>query len=117
VLPLAIAHGGFFSVSGTGWKYLLVLTLMTGGVAHGLMVVAQKTIPIGAIGIAQIAQPALAAVWSYLLLGETLHGWQIVGMALVIVGLLGFVLLNQRVGRRPATVSSTTHGELAGSAG
>ena len=117
VLPLAIAHGGFFTVSSTGWKYLLALTLMTGVVAHGLMVVAQKTIPIGAIGIAQIGQPALAAVWSYLLLGETLHGWQIVGMALVIFGLVGFVLLNQRVGHPPATVSSTTHGELAGSAG
>lgn len=117
VLPLAIANGGFFTVSSTGWKYLLALTLMTGVLAHGLMVLAQKTIPIGAIGIAQIAQPALAAVWSYLLLNETLHGWQIVGMALVLTGLLGFVLLNQRVGRRAATLDPTTHGELAGSAG
>ena len=117
VLPLAILHGGFFTVSSTGWKYVLALTLMTGVLAHGLMVLAQKSIAIGAIGIAQIAQPALAAVWSYLLLGETLHGWQIVGMSLVITGLLGFVLLNQRFGRGAATVSSTTHGELVGSAG
>lgn len=104
VLPLAIAHGGFFSVSSTGWKYLLALTVMTGVLAHGLMVFAQKTVPIGAIGIAQIAQPALAALWSFLLLDETLHGWQIVGMVLVLAGLLGFVIFNQRIGRRPATV-------------
>ena len=105
VLPLAIAHGGFFTVTSTGWIYVVALTLMTGVLAHGLMVLAQRTIPIGGIGIAQIAQPALAAVWSYLLLGETLHGWQIVGMALVITGLLGFVLLNQRSGRRGGTVA------------
>jgi drug/metabolite transporter (DMT)-like permease len=117
VLPLAIMHGGFFTVTGRGWAYVLLLTVMTGVVAHGLMVLAQQTIPIGAIGVAQIAQPALAAVWSYLLLGETLHGWQILGMALVITGLLGFVLLNQRIGRRAATVAETTHGELAGTAG
>lgn len=110
VLPIAIAHGGFFTVTSTGWKYVIALTLMTGVLAHGLMVLAQKTIPIGGIGVAQIAQPALAAVWSYFLLGETLHGWQIVGMALVITGLLGFVVLNQRIGRRGANISPTHTG-------
>ena len=73
-----------------------MLTLMTGVLAHGLMVFAQSTIPIGPIGIAQIAQPALAALWSFLLLGETLRGRQVIGMAVVLAGLLGFVLLNQR---------------------
>jgi drug/metabolite transporter (DMT)-like permease len=114
VLPIAVAHGGFTTVSATGWKYLLILTVMTGIVAHGLMVLAQKTIPIGSIGIAQIAQPALAAIWSYLLLSETLHGWQIVGMLLVLGGLLGFVLLNRR-GR--ATVKAQPTGSSQDSAG
>jgi drug/metabolite transporter (DMT)-like permease len=84
------------SITAHGWLYTVMLTLMTGVLAHGLMVFAQTTIPIGTIGIAQIAQPALAALWSFLLLGETLQGWQVIGMALVLVGLLGFVLLNQR---------------------
>jgi drug/metabolite transporter (DMT)-like permease len=96
VLPLALAHGDMFSVSAHGWKYTVLLTLMTGVLAHGLMVVAQNTVPIGTIGIAQIAQPAMAALWSFLILGETLHGWQFVGMGLVVAGLLGFILLNQR---------------------
>ena len=59
-------------MSGTGWTYMLILTLLSGVAAHGLKVYAQKTIPIGTIGIAQVAQPALAVVWSFLLLGETL---------------------------------------------
>jgi drug/metabolite transporter (DMT)-like permease len=67
--------------------------------------VAQATIPIGSIGIAQIAQPALAALWSFAILGEVLAGWQFVGMGLVIAGLLGFVLLNQRRRTEPPLVS------------
>src|SRR6185295_1989688 len=96
VLPLALVHGHMLSITAHGWMYVVLLTMMTGVLAHGLMVFAQSTIPIGSIGIAQIAQPALAALWSFLILGETLRLWQFVGMAVVLFGLLGFVLLNQR---------------------
>ena len=96
VLPLAIANGDVFGMSGTGWTYMLILTFLTGVAAHGLMVFAQKTIPIGTIGIAQVAQPALAVVWSFLLLGETLRRGQVVGIAIVISGLLAFLVLNER---------------------
>ena len=60
-------------MSGTGWTYMLILTFLIGVAAHGLMVFAQKTIQIGTIGIAQVAQPALAVVWSFLLLGEVVN--------------------------------------------
>jgi drug/metabolite transporter (DMT)-like permease len=102
VLPLAIAIGDMFGMSGRGWTYMLVLTFLTGVAAHGLLVFAQKTIQIGTIGIAQVAQPALAVVWSFLLLGETLRPWQVVGIAIVTGGLLAFLVLNQdhRVRRR-----------------
>ncbi len=105
VLPLALLHGDMLSITAHGWKYTVMLTLMTGVLAHGLMVFAQSTIPIGTIGIAQIAQPALAALWSFLLLGETLQGWQVIGMAIVLVGLLGFVLLNQRKNLQTGTLA------------
>jgi drug/metabolite transporter (DMT)-like permease len=99
VFPLALANGDVFGMSGTGWTYMLVLTFLTGVAAHGLMVFAQKTIQIGTIGIAQVVQPALAVVWSFLLLGERLGHWQVVGIAVVISGLLAFLVLNQRGGR------------------
>ena len=96
VLPLAIANGDVFGMSGTGWTYMLILTFLIGVAAHGLMVFAQKTIQIGTIGIAQVVQPALAVVWSFLLLGEVVRHRQVVGIAIVVSGLLAFVVLNQR---------------------
>jgi drug/metabolite transporter (DMT)-like permease len=103
VLPLAIANGDVFGMSGTGWTYMLILTFLIGVAAHGLMVFAQKTIPIGTIGIAQVAQPALAVVWSFLLLGETVRRWQVAGIAIVLSGLLAFLLLNERGSRARTT--------------
>ncbi len=109
VLPLAVWHGGLGTVSANGWLYIVLLTFLTGLAAHGLMVFAQKTIPIGTIGIAQVSQPALAAVWSFLLLGEELHGWQLVGMAVVLSGLLAFIVLNQRGARRHGAGPEVSH--------
>ena len=97
VLPLAIAHGDVFGMSATGWTFMLILTFTSGITAQGLLVYAQKTIQIGTIGIAQIAQPALAVVWSYLLLGEVINGRQAAGIAIVMGGLLAFVVLHQRL--------------------
>jgi drug/metabolite transporter (DMT)-like permease len=105
VLPLAIANGDVFGMSSTGWTYTLILTLLTGVTAHGLLVYAQRTIQIGTIGICQVVQPALAVVWSFLLLGETLAGAQVVGIAVVIVGLAAFLLLNERNQRLKAPVA------------
>jgi len=99
VLPLAINNGNVFGMSGTGWTYMLILTFLVGVAGHGLMVFAQKTIAIGTIGIAQVIQPALAVVWSFLLLSETVRGWQVAGIALAIGGLTAFLVLNERGNR------------------
>jgi drug/metabolite transporter (DMT)-like permease len=96
VLPLALAHGDMFTMSGTGWTYMLILTFTSGVAAQGLMIFAQKSIQIGTIGIAQVAQPALAVVWSFLLLGEVVNERQAAGIAIVIGGLLAFTLVHQR---------------------
>ncbi len=96
VLPLAIANGDVFGMTGTGWTYMLILTIVSGVAANGLLVYAQKTIAIGTIAIAQVVQPALAVVWSFLLLGETLRGGQFVGIAIALSGLLVFIVINQR---------------------
>jgi drug/metabolite transporter (DMT)-like permease len=99
VLPLAVIHGDVFGMSGTGWTYMLILTLTSGVAAQGLMVFAQKSIQIGTIGIAQVAQPAIAVVWSFLLLEEVVNHRQMAGIAIVVSGLLAFVLLHRRDGR------------------
>jgi drug/metabolite transporter (DMT)-like permease len=96
VLPLAIIHGGVFGMSGTGWTFMLILAFTSGVAAQGLLVFAQNTIQIGTIAISQVAQPALAVVWSFLILGEVVNHRQMTGIAIVVSGLLAFVVLNQR---------------------
>ncbi len=102
VLPLALAHGDVLSMSATGWTFTLILTLTSGVAAQGLLVFAQKSIQIGTIAIAQVAQPALAVVCSYLLLGEVINDRQAAGIATVMAGLLAFTLAHQRGRRGPA---------------
>ena len=96
VFPIALAHGGGLGMSATGWEFMLLLSFTSGITAQGLLVYAQKTIQIGTIAISQIAQPALAVVWSYLLLSEVINDRQALGIAIVMGGLLGFTVLNQR---------------------
>lgn len=102
VLPIALADGDLLGLSGRGWTYTLILSLTSGITAQGLLVYAQRTIQIGTIGIAQIAQPALAVVWSSLLLDEVVNGRQAVGIGVVMAGLLAFVVLHQRRSGRAA---------------
>jgi drug/metabolite transporter (DMT)-like permease len=114
VLPLALATGGVFSMSSTGWTYTLLLTVLTGVAAHGLLVFAQKTIQIGTIGISQVVQPALAVTWSFLLLGETLRQPQVLGITISMSGLLAFLVLHER-GSRGRRAASPGSGPLADS--
>jgi drug/metabolite transporter (DMT)-like permease len=114
VVPLAIANGDVFELSARGWAYTLILTFLTGVAAHGLLVFAQRTIQIGTIGIAQVAQPALAVVWSFLLLDETVRSRQVVGIATVMTGLVAFLVLNER-GSRARRVASPEEAVVAAS--
>jgi len=44
-------------------------------------------------------QPAMAVVWSFLLLGETLRGRQMLGIAVSMSGLLAFLVVHERGAR------------------
>jgi drug/metabolite transporter (DMT)-like permease len=75
---------------------MLLLTFLAGIAANGLLVYAQKAIAIGTIAISQVVQPAIALVWSFLLLGETVRSRQALGIAVAMAGLAAFLVLNQR---------------------
>lgn len=107
VLPLALSHGDVLALSGRGWAYMLLLALVSGVTAQGLMVFAQRSIGIGTIGIAQVAQPVLALLWSFLLLGETVNGRQAAGTAVVLGGLLAFLVLHEQGYRRHRITAAT----------
>jgi drug/metabolite transporter (DMT)-like permease len=106
VLPIAVAHGGVFGLSSTGWTFMLILTFTSGVAAQGLLVFAQKSVQIGTIAIAQVAQPALAVVWSFLLLSEVANERQAAGIAIVMGGLLAFVLAHRGARRSTRDVDA-----------
>lgn len=86
------------------WAVVVILAILTGIGAHGLIVFAQKSIPVATIGIMQVAQPALASLWAWALLGEAIALAQVPGMVLVIGGLLMFTISSQR---RTVTITAT----------
>lgn len=96
VLPIALARGELDDVSTRSLPYMVILAVMTGTLAHGLIVFAQHSVPVSTIGILQVAQPALAVVWAYLLLDQIIRPVQLIGMALVLTGLLAVVLITRR---------------------
>lgn len=100
VLPLGlfVFPGSLDDITGRSVVFIMILAVLTGTVAHGLMVYAQRSVPIGLISMLQVSQPALAVLWSFLFLDSTVNGIQIVGMVLVLVGLATVTWRTQRTG-------------------
>jgi drug/metabolite transporter (DMT)-like permease len=117
-VALIIAGDEMWPMSARGWITAALLAVMTGMLGHGLIAFAQREVDIATIGIIQVAQPALAVCWSFLILGEQVKVAQIPGMVLVIVGLVAFTVVSQRrAPHLPATVAADQHGELTGPVG
>lgn len=102
IIPLIAIDGADMSMPWGGWLVAGILTVVTGLGAHGLIVFAQRTVPVGTMSVLQVAQPALAVAWAFLLLDEAIRPAQLVGMALVLVGLALFTWSSQRQGRTPS---------------
>jgi drug/metabolite transporter (DMT)-like permease len=98
ILPLALIvfPGQLGQVTGRSVVFIIVLGLLTGTAAHGLMVFAQQSVPIGVISMLQVSQPALATLWSVWFLSSTINGIQVVGMALVLIGLATVTVQTRR---------------------
>lgn len=96
--PVAAVIGGseLFSLSARGWLVVGILTVGTGMIAHGCIIFAQRHLPVATIGVMQTAQPALAVLSGFIILGESVRGPQVVGMVLVIAGLALFTWVSQR---------------------
>jgi drug/metabolite transporter (DMT)-like permease len=90
LIPVVLIRGGATEMDTRAWGVVLLLTVLTGLGAHGMIVFAQRSLPIATIGVMQIAQPALAVMWAALLLGEAIRPIQMVGMAMVLAGLALF---------------------------
>lgn len=125
-VSLFLAGDALWNMSARAWLVAGLLSVLTGMLAHGLIAAAQRDVDVGTISILQVAQPALAVGWGYLILDEAIRAVQVPGMVLVVVGLVAFTLVSQRrataARRRPpgppaGIVAGDQHGELAGPAG
>ncbi len=99
VAPIVALRGQVGDVSWRGAGYILILIFASGTLAHGLIMFAQRTVPVGTISLLQIAQPAMAVGWSVLLLDTSIRAVQVVGMGLVLTGLALMILRRQRAPR------------------
>jgi len=113
-LPVVLITHDIGKFNGRSMVYIVVLTLLTGVVAHGLIVFAQRKVPIGIMSMMQVGQPALAVVWSAIFLSQSIRAIQVLGMIMVVFGLATVVVQTQR---RAGKLITTENGELAGSAG
>jgi drug/metabolite transporter (DMT)-like permease len=119
--PIAVifARDAIWPLSARAWIAVVVLTAITGVAAHGLIVFAQKYVPIATIGVMQVGQPALATFWGWLILGEAIVVAQVPGMVLVVVGLALFTVTGQRRPSLPivaATPVESRHADGVGGA-
>jgi drug/metabolite transporter (DMT)-like permease len=96
IFPLVLFSGNIAELTTRSWVFILLLAVLTGTAAHGFIVFAQRTVPVSTISIMQVAQPALAVVWSVLFLSQSVQPIQLVGMALVMIGLAAVTLLSRR---------------------
>ena len=92
----ALTSDTLWPASGETWVAIAILAVLTGMVAHGLLVFAQRSVPIATIGVIQVSQPAQSTFWAWVFLGESIAFAQVPGMVLVIVGLALVVSSGQR---------------------
>ena len=91
-LPLFViawlAGEGFRAVSTRGWVVLLTLAWVSQGLGQGLIALGLKRLPASFSSVTLLVQPAAAAVLAWVLLGEALSGWQLLGGVSVVFGIL-----------------------------
>lgn len=96
ILPLVLLSGEVFTITWRSVVFILILAVLTGTAAHGFIVFAQRSVPVSTISIMQVAQPAIAVLWSVVFLSQTVRPIQLVGMALVMLGLIAVTVLSRR---------------------
>ena len=99
ILPIVLVSGQVDDVDGRSALFIAMLTVLTGTLAHGFITFGQRSVAIGTISLLQVSQPALAVMWAVIFLDQELLALQLVGMALVIVGLVLVTVRSRRAQR------------------
>ncbi|MDJ0767665.1 MAG: DMT family transporter [Ilumatobacter sp.] len=95
-VALVVAGDQLWPLSGRAWIAVGLLSVLTGGLAHGLQFFAHRSVPLGTISTVVVSQPAMSVFWAWVIVGEEITRVQVPGMALVIVGMSLVVWFSQR---------------------
>lgn len=88
LLPLALASGErFFPLTGGGWGKLIGLALVSQVVGQSLIAYAMAHLPATFSSVGLLFQPVMAALFAWILLGETLGWIEIAGAVAVLIGI------------------------------
>ncbi|MFN7086694.1 MAG: DMT family transporter [Burkholderiales bacterium] len=88
LLPLALlANEPFFPATQTGWIKLFGLALISQVAGQSLIAYAMAHLPATFSSVGLLLQPVMAALFAWLLLGETMGTTQIIGGIVVLVGI------------------------------
>lgn len=88
LLPLALASGErFFPLTGGGWGKLIGLALVSQVVGQSLIAYAMAHLPATFSSVGLLFQPVMAALFAWILLGETLGWIEIAGAVAVLTGI------------------------------
>lgn len=88
LLPIALASGeSLVAQTATGWAVLAGLALVSHAGGQSLIAVALAHLPAAFSSVSLLLQPAIAAVLAWVLLGEALGPWQLLGALVILVGI------------------------------
>ncbi len=88
LLPLALASGEqILPATATGWLKLVGLALISQAAGQSLIAYAMAHLPATFSSVGLLLQPVIAALFAWVLLGETLGGVAIAGGVAVLVGI------------------------------
>jgi drug/metabolite transporter (DMT)-like permease len=89
LLPLSLVSGEhFLPIDMHGWLVLIALALVSHIGGQGLIAFALAHLPAAFSSVSLLLQPVLAALFAWVLLGELLGPSQVLGGALVLLGIL-----------------------------
>ncbi len=89
LLLITILSGeDLFATTASGWAVLLGVALLSQAGGQGLIAYALAGLPVAFSSVGLLLQPVAAAVLAWTILGEALGGWQAIGGAVVLAGIV-----------------------------
>jgi len=89
LIPATLISGeGWIATTIAGWAVLLALALLTHVGGQGAIAYALAHLPAPFSSLAMLLEAVAAAVLAWIVLGEALGGWQMLGASVVIAGIV-----------------------------